>query len=70
MNEFQKEISEREIFSQKASRRKRIASLPIEEKIEILVKLQQMAFEVAKAQGRESKRPWNIKPSDEKKSEE
>jgi len=40
-------------FAAKAARRKRLAALPIAEKIRILVQMQKMAAPLLKAQGRE-----------------
>ncbi|NQT34284.1 hypothetical protein HQ587_03770 [bacterium] len=43
----------------KEARRKRLASLPIAEKVRILVRMQKMAAPLLKAQGREA-RVWKI----------
>jgi hypothetical protein len=63
MSEFQKVTTQEEIVRQKASGRRALAKRPIEEKIETLVKIQQMTSAVARAAGREYKQPWNIKLS-------
>lgn len=50
-----------DIFKAKAEFRKERAKLPFEEKIKILVKLQQIAYEAALASGkREARTPWKI----------
>lgn len=46
------------IFARKAARRRSQASLPIEQKLKRLVKLQEMAFLAAKKAGRPAKKPW------------
>ena len=45
----------------KKERRHRLADLPFDEKVEIVVKLQQMAFEIATAAGRPARKPWNVR---------
>ncbi len=50
-----------DIFKAKAEFRKERAKLPFEEKIKILVKLQQIAYEAALASGkREARTPWKL----------
>ncbi|HEY9714169.1 MAG TPA: hypothetical protein V6C72_11920 [Chroococcales cyanobacterium] len=63
MSKLRKLTTQEEIFSQKASGRRALAARPIEEKVEILVKLQQMTTSFARAAGRAYKEPWNIKRS-------
>ena len=41
-------------YAAKAARRKRLAALPIAEKVRILVQMQKMAAPLLKAQGREA----------------
>jgi hypothetical protein len=53
--------SQEEVYRQKAARRRELASLPIEEKLKRLVRLQQIAYTVARQVGRECRRPWTIK---------
>ncbi len=54
-----KEIED--IFKAKSELHKKQANLPIEEKIKILVRLQQIAYEAAVSTGRTPlKRPWAI----------
>lgn len=49
-----------DFFAAKKVRRSKLASLPIEEKVKILIELQQMASKAAEAGGRPSKKPWTI----------
>jgi hypothetical protein len=50
-----------DIFRAKLEFRKERARLPFEEKIKILVRLQQIASEVASSTGKEeTRKPWNI----------
>lgn len=51
-----KEIERR--LRAKRERRGDLARLPIEKKIEILVRLQRMASEVGASAGRKAQRPW------------
>lgn len=60
MSEFHKVTTQEEIYRRKASARFSSASRPVEEKIDTLIKLQQMTASVAKAAGRECKEPWTI----------
>jgi hypothetical protein len=48
------------VFARKRERRQQLAALPVEEKFEILLHLQQLASDVAKAAGRPAKQPWVI----------
>jgi hypothetical protein len=68
MSGFQKITTQEEIFRRKAASRRISATQPIEEKIKTLVKIQQMTSAVARAAGRDSKQPWNIKLSKQYKS--
>lgn len=56
-------VSQESAYRQKAARRRELASLPIESKLKRLVKLQQVAYTIARQVGRESRRPWTIKLS-------
>ena len=58
-NQQLRELAE-ELFRQKRERRRMVAALPVEEKFEILLKLQQLAFEVAVSAGRPPRPPWKI----------
>jgi hypothetical protein len=49
-----------EVYERKARERVRLASLPIEEKVDRLIKLQQRAREVAVATGRKAPMVWKI----------
>lgn len=49
---------------QKQARRQDLANLPIEEKVKILVKLQQMSADVKHTSGRSSQKPWKISKND------
>lgn len=48
------------VFTGKRERRRQLAALPVEQKFTILLHLQQLASEVAKAAGRPAKKPWSI----------
>ncbi len=61
MSDTRKLKSQEELFQAKAERRRDLAALPVEEKFEMLIKLQQMASAVAKQAGREYKKPWDVK---------
>lgn len=47
-------------FRRKSERRKDLAALPIEEKIEMLVQLQYLAWQVARETGRPCRTPWGF----------
>jgi hypothetical protein len=49
-----------ELFRQKRERRREMAALPVETTFEILLKLQQLAYDVAKGAGRTPREPWKI----------
>ncbi len=53
------EIAE-EIFRRKRASRREAAQLPIEEKLRILVRLQQQANEIRRATGREEMFVWKL----------
>jgi hypothetical protein len=61
MSEKSPDASKAKLFSAKESRRRELATLPIEQKIEILVKLQHLASNVGRHAGRPYKKPWDIK---------
>ena len=48
------------VFAAKRRRREWLRNLPVEAKVEILVRLQQTASEVAANCGRPSRKPWRI----------
>lgn len=52
----------RRIIAAKATRRQELADLPIEEKIRIIVRLQQLESSIRGATGRTSRAPWKIAP--------
>lgn len=52
-----------ELFRQKRERRREMALLPAETKFEILLKLQQIAYEAAISNGRTPREPWKIAAS-------
>ncbi|HWN93766.1 MAG TPA: hypothetical protein VNT99_01925 [Methylomirabilota bacterium] len=58
-----RELAE-EAFRQKEKRRKELAALPIEEKVRILVKLQQRCNEVRRATGRPELFAWQLDDSE------
>lgn len=47
-----------DIASAKKAHRLRLARLPIEEKLKILVRMQRIAADIAKANGRPVREPW------------
>jgi len=49
------------LFRAKERRRKRLARLPIEEKIRIIVELQKIENEIRRATGRPTKREWDLR---------
>lgn len=49
-----------EVFEKKRRRRRLIAALSVEEKFATLIKLQQIAFDIATSVGRQAKRPWKL----------
>jgi len=53
------EKSNQKLFIAKYERRKRLAALPIEEKVKILIKMQEMALPLMKAQGKDV-RVWKL----------
>jgi hypothetical protein len=61
MSEKSPDASKTKLFLAKESRRRELATLPIEQKIEILVKLQHIASNVGRQVGRPYQKPWDIK---------
>ncbi len=53
-------VSKEELFRWKQSHRHDLATLPIEEKINILIKLQHMASKVGRQAGRNHEKPWDV----------
>lgn len=49
-----------DIFARKRERRRKLAALPVERKLEILLHLQQIAHDVALATGRTARQPWKL----------
>ena len=47
-----------ELFAAKQQRRRKLAALPVEEKFEILLRLQRIAFDTANAMHRPARTPW------------
>jgi hypothetical protein len=60
MSEIEKLTTQEDLYRRKANSRRDLAMLPIEKKIETLIKLQELNSAIAKASGREYKLPWNI----------
>jgi hypothetical protein len=60
----QRELAE-QLFREKQERRKRLAALPIEEKIRILVEMQKLSNDIREKTGRKPLPVWVIEPSDE-----
>ena len=46
------------ILAAKKERRRRLAALPIEEKLRILVEMQRLASDIARSAGRPTREPW------------
>ena len=57
----QRELAE-QLFREKDQRRKRLAALPIEEKIRILVEIQKLSNDIREKTGRKPLPVWDIKP--------
>lgn len=53
-------VSAEELFEQKADYRKVLAAKSFEEKIQDLVRLQTMNYQIACSVGRECEKPWDI----------
>jgi hypothetical protein len=62
MNPDSKPTTFDELIASKGRQRKSLASEKVEDKIKVLVKLQQLASSVARQSGRPYKEPWNIQP--------
>ncbi len=54
-------VSLDELLQSKEARRHELASLPVEEKVTILVQLQRISSDIARQSGREAQEPWDIK---------
>jgi hypothetical protein len=63
MSTEQRLVTQEELFQANAIRRSELAKLPIEEKIAILVKMQQWESNIADHAGREHPQPWNLQKS-------
>ena len=48
------------LFAAKRQRRRDLAALPVEEKFEILLRLQRIAYDAAIATERPSRTPWQL----------
>jgi hypothetical protein len=59
MNPRLKELAEAS-FRQKRERRRELAALPIEEKVEILIMLQRMVAEIAWETRQQKLEPWKL----------
>jgi hypothetical protein len=57
----QRELAE-QLFREKRERRKRLAALPIEEKIRILVQMQKLSNDIREKTGRKPLPVWVIEP--------
>jgi hypothetical protein len=56
--DMDKPLTNEEIYRRKAAQRKKFAKATIESKLQNLVRLQQIAYAMAKSSGREASRPW------------
>jgi hypothetical protein len=54
------------IFKRKEDRRRNVAALTVEEKVEMLVQLQQLAWQVASETGRPCSSPWGTQEVSDK----
>lgn len=54
-------VSTEELFAKKEARRRELAELPMEEKLQAVVKLQQIATTIGRNVGRETRKPWVIR---------
>ncbi|MBX9770205.1 MAG: hypothetical protein K2X29_02475 [Candidatus Obscuribacterales bacterium] len=61
MSANQRPISKEDLFEAKESRRHDLAALPIEEKLQLLIKMQHLESEVARNAGRKHQKPWDLK---------
>ena len=52
----------RRLFRAKAARRRRLAALPIEEKIRILIDMQRLSNDIRRKTGRKPQPEWIIEP--------
>ncbi len=57
----QRELARR-LFRAKAARRRRLAALPIEEKIRILIDMQRLSNDIRRKTGRKTLPEWVIEP--------
>lgn len=60
MNLDQQSLSNEEQFLKKLEHRRKLAKLPIEEKLKKLVKLQSLAYTIGTQQGRAPRKPWGL----------
>lgn len=51
------------LFRAKEARRRRLADLPFHEKVQVVIRMQQMAAPILRARGRQV-RVWNLPPSE------
>ena len=58
--DFDKSLTNEEIYKAKAEQRKIKANASFESKLQSLVRMQRMNLEVKKAVGRKAPRPWNM----------
>ena len=55
-----KPLTNEEIYRLKDEQRKAFAKAPIEEKLQDLLRMQRIAYAMAKSSGRTAPRPWNM----------
>ncbi len=60
MSTNQQPLSQEQLFQAKEIRRHELAKLPIEEKIAVLITMQQWECEIARHAGREHPAPWKL----------
>jgi hypothetical protein len=54
------DVSQNQLFSAKEAHRRALASKSVEEKLAILIQLQQLASTVARETGRSYREPWKL----------
>ena len=61
VSEDRRQLAER-LYRAKAARRRQLATLPIEEKIRILIEMQRRANDIRRKTGRKPLPEWEIEP--------
>lgn len=53
----------KQMVEAKKTRRQELAALPFDQKVEMVLKLQQMVYEMATAAGKTARKPWVTSPA-------